>query len=45
MVYPLLERALQWPRDKEQLVRLMGDGETYRAFVSSLRGDMSTAGV
>jgi hypothetical protein len=45
MVYPLLERALQWPRDEEQLVRLMGDGETYRAFVSSLRGDMSAAGV
>lgn len=39
MVYPLLERALRWPRDKERIAEVMRSDAAYCATLRSLRGE------
>ena len=41
MVYPLLERALRWPRDKERIAEVMHSDAAYHATLQSLRGEAS----
>jgi hypothetical protein len=37
MVYPLLDRALRWPRDRDLIERAMHDDATYRSCLERLR--------
>jgi hypothetical protein len=41
IVYPLLDRALQWPRQQAHIARLMNDDELYRVTIRALRGTNS----
>jgi len=41
MVYPLMDRALQWPRDQARIAELMRDDAVYCATLQSLSGEAS----
>jgi hypothetical protein len=41
MVYPLLDRALQWPRQQAHIARLMHDDDLYCETIRALRGNNS----
>jgi hypothetical protein len=44
MVYPLLDRALRWPRDLERIVQVMRSDAAYDATLQELRGTVSRSG-
>jgi hypothetical protein len=41
MVYPLLDRALRWPRDQHRIAEIMRSEAAYQETLSSLRGPAS----